>query len=293
MKTILIKSILYLSAKVPLRLVHLFGTWLGNVLMLIDNESKRIARINLAHCFSELENAQQQQLLRQTMQETCKTLLENGRVWRTNKTAFPDLIKAVYGEEHLQQGLAIGKGLILAIPHLGNWEMVGLYCSSHYLMTSLYRPPRLAGVDSLIREARERFGARLVPTNAKGVRALYQALSNNELVAILPDQDPRDSGGNFVPFFGIQTNTMTLLTRLAHKSQATVLCSYAERLPHGQGFTIHFTPVPTAFYQTDINTSITALNQIVEQSIRRIPAQYQWGYKRFRTRPQGEQDFYS
>ncbi len=292
MKAELIQGLLTLSARLPLRLNHLLGAALGRLALLTDNEQQRIAQINLARCFPELDQDAQRRLLHQSMCETGKLFFENGPLWLGDKAKFFDLVQAVHGEEHLRQGLEQGKGMILAVPHLGNWEVIGLYCSSRYPMTSLYRPPRLAALDPLIRRARERFGAKLVPTNAKGVRALYQALANNEIVAILPDQDPRDSGGCFAPFFGIQANTMTLLSRLINKSHATVVCCYAERLPQGHGFAIHFEPAPEGLYATDLQTAVAALNRMVEQAVRRLPAQYQWSYKRFRTRPAGERDFY-
>ncbi len=293
MRTKLIKLILFVSARLPLRINHLLGNLLGRLLMLTNNQQRRIAKRNLQRCFAGLTSKQQQKLLRRNMQETGKLLLESGRVWLTDKAGFYAMVQEVHGQQHLQQALAKGNGVILAIPHLGNWEVVGLYCSSQHTMTSLYRPPRLAGIDNLIRHARERFGAKLVPTNAKGVRALYQALSANELVAILPDQDPRDKGGLFAPFFGIQANTMTLLSRLSQKSNASVLCCYAERLPRGRGFAIHFLPAEPALYEKDASTSVATLNRMVEQAIRQIPEQYQWGYKRFRSRTEGEGNFYS
>ncbi len=293
MRAKLIKLILIVSAKLPLRLNHLVGSLLGKLLILIDNEQQRVARRNLQRCFPDLGDKQQQDLLRRSMQETGKILCESGRVWLTDKPDFFSMVQEIHGEHHLQQGMKKGNGVILAIPHLGNWEVIGLYCSSLYSTTSLYRPPRQAGIEDLIRHARERFGAKLVPTNAKGVRALFQALAANELVAILPDQDPRGKGGQFAPFFGIQANTMTLLSRLSQKSNAAVLCCYAERLPRGRGFAIHFLPADAELYEKDILTSATALNRMVEQSIRQIPDQYQWGYKRFRSRIEGDKDFYA
>ncbi len=293
MRAILIKLILIISARLPLRLSHWLGSLLGKLFMLIDNEQQRIARINLQHCFPDLSSKQQQDLLCRNMQETGKALFESGRVWLADEPKFFAMVQEVHGEQHLQQAMKKGNGVILAIPHLGNWEVVGLYCSSRYTTTSLYRPPRQEGIEDLIRHARERFGAKLVPTNAKGVRALFQALAANELVAILPDQDPRDKGGLFAPFFGVQANTITLLSRLSQKSNSAVLCCYAERLPRGHGFAIHFLPADGKLYEKDMHTSVTALNRMVEQCIRQIPDQYQWGYKRFRSRTEGEKDFYA
>ncbi|QKQ25246.1 lysophospholipid acyltransferase family protein [Candidatus Reidiella endopervernicosa] len=97
----------------------------------------------------------------------------------------------VEGESILNAAVERGKGIILALPHLGCWEMVGLYGADRMPMTSLYRPLRLGGLDQLVRSGRERNGATLVPTDASGIRSLYQALKRGELIAILPDQGAR------------------------------------------------------------------------------------------------------
>lgn len=292
MRAAWIKRLLRLSALLPLRLNHVIGAFLGRQMLHGDRTELRTAITNIKRCFPEFSESERQQLLRQSMIEMGKTISEMGLLWFGAPQRVQKLVHEVHGEALLKAGRERGKGVILVAPHLGNWELIGTYCSVRYPMTSLYRPPRQEGLEDVVRNARQRFGAKLVPTSAKGVRALYQSLSNNELTGILPDQDPGENGGQFAPFFGIQASTMTLLSRLAQKSGATVLCTWAERLPHGRGFALHFSPVPDAIYSDDMQTSVTALNQAVEAAIRQIPAQYQWGYKRFRTRPEGEREFY-
>lgn len=282
-----ITRLLRLSARLPLRLDHAIGAWLGRRALRDDRTEVRTARTNLALCFPQLDEAQRDHLLRQTMEEMGRTLAETGLLWFASRERVEGLVRAVHGEELLQAGLERGRGVILIAPHLGNWELIGAYCSLRYPMTSLYRPPKQEGLDEMVRHARQRFGAKVVPTNAKGVKALYQALGNNQISGILPDQDPGENGGEFALFFGIQANTMTLLSRLAQKSGATVLCAWAERLPRGRGFAIHFEPVDEEIHSADICASVTALNRAVEGAVRQAPAQYQWGYKRFKTRPPG------
>jgi len=135
-------------------------------------------------------------------------------------------------------------------------------------------------------------GATLVPTDASGVRALYKAVAKNQMIGILPDQDPGDEGGVFAPFFGVPANTMTLLPRLMQKTGAAVIFSYAERLPRGQGFHVHFLPAPADARTDELQQAAAALNLGVENCVRQSPAQYQWSYKRFKTRPPGETRFY-
>jgi KDO2-lipid IV(A) lauroyltransferase len=105
------------------------------------------------------------------------------------------------------------------------------------------------------------------------------------MTGILPDQQPRKDGGVFVPFFGIQAFTMTLLPKLALKTQATVIFAHAQRRSDGAGFDIVFSPADSAIYHADPVISATAMNKSVERCVMAAPSQYQWEYKRFRSRP--------
>jgi len=85
---------------------------------------------------------------------------------------------------------------------------------------------------------------------------------------------------------------MTLLARLVQQTGAPVFISYAERLAPGAGFRLHFlplTPAPGA----SVEEITAAVNAGVEACVRSLPQQYQWSYKRFKTRPAGETRFYT
>lgn len=287
-----IDRILRIFAALSLPLAHALGTVIGWGLILVPNDLRRISRINIPLCLPQLTPAQQRRLLRASLIEAGKTMSEAGALWLWPAARMLALVKAVSGEEYLRAALATGGGAILAVPHLGAWEMVGLYNSTRYPITSLYRPPRLAGIGELVRRSRERLGAKLVPVDAGGVRALYLGLARGELVGILPDQDPGPGNGVFAPLFGVQANTMALMSRLAIKSGAAVVFCYAERLSRGLGYHLHFIPTPPAINHAPVERSVAIMNDMVEQLVRQRPEQYQWGYKRFRTRPEGEAKIY-
>jgi KDO2-lipid IV(A) lauroyltransferase len=292
MRTFFVRQVFTVMSLLPLPVIHWFGNVVGRALMLFANDMRRVASINIQRCFPDWTIQQQRVLLAECLQETAKAILEVGVLWLQPLSRVLPLVREVSGQSLLSQAMAKGNGVILAIPHLGTWEVVGLYGSSHWPMTSLYRPPRQPSLNGIMHQGRERAGATLVPTDAGGVRALYKALDRGELVAILPDQDPGRVGGVFAPFFGMQANTMTLLARLASKTGATVLMAYAERLPKGRGYHLHFEETDAALITGDEIQQATRLNQAVEQCILQHPAQYQWGYKRFKTRPKGEARFY-
>jgi len=292
LRAVFIKGILYFSTLLPLPLAHTFGSALGWLMRVLPNRSRAVAQTNISLCFPELDASEQKQLVNASLKQMGKTLMETGILWLAGKARFDRLIVEVKGEQVLKQGLTKGRGVVVIAPHIGSWEAVGLFCAGRYPMTSLYKPPQIAALDKIVRHARERSGATLVPTDVQGVKALYKALNDNQVTGILPDQDPREGKRHFAPFFGIQANTMVLLSRLIRKTQAVPVLVFAERLSDGKGFCIHFEAVPEDISDHDLETSIQSLNQLVEKLVRRYPSQYQWAYKRFNRRPEGETYLY-
>jgi KDO2-lipid IV(A) lauroyltransferase len=287
--------LLRLLGALPLPLLHGIGVLSGQLFSVVPNRHRRITRRNLELCFPERSERQRALLLRQSLQETGKTFMETALMWCGSSRRILGLVREVEGEEQLQAALQRGKGVILAAPHLGSWELIGHYIAAgkpNAPITCLYKPPLNPSVEAAMREGRSHLGVKLAPTDVSGVKRLLSVLRGGEVAGILPDQDPSDGSGVFAPFFGIDANTMTLLPRLAAKSGATVLVSYAERLSWGRGYRLHFIPCDEAVNGRDPLAAATALNAAVEQAVRQCPAQYQWSYKRFRTRPEGEPNLY-
>jgi KDO2-lipid IV(A) lauroyltransferase len=148
-------------------------------------------------------------------------------------------------------------------------------------LTILYRVPQRPAFEQLLVDARGALGAEAVRAEASGVRLLFRRLKVGRMVGILPDQRPKGGEGVEVPFFGRPTVTMSLLTRLAHKTGAPVLLAAAERLPRGVGWTIRIEPAETAVADADPVVATAALNRGIEHLVAHQPAQYQWTYKRF------------
>ena len=285
-RRVLLVGLLRTTAKLPLPLAHVIGAGLGWLLWRIPGHSVRvIAERNLALCFPKWLRSERDGLLRWNLQETGKLLFELGSLWLWPGERVLNLVRdPVAGEEMLAEAVHQKTGAILLTPHLGSWEMAGLYYSSRYPLTILYRPSRL-GLDDLSRQGRGRLGGKVVATDPGGIRALLAALRDGEVLGILPDQDPGPEGGVFAPFFGIPASTMTLASRLALRTKAPVFLTWAERLPRGRGFRLHLRILPEVTAAQSLEQSVAALNQGVEAAVDALPAQYLWAYKRFKTRP--------
>ncbi|NKN33123.1 lysophospholipid acyltransferase family protein [Marichromatium bheemlicum] len=279
-----------LLARLPLRESHRLGNGLGWLLAHWPNRQRRNALINLALSFPEHDREQLLAQRNDTLREISKTYCEIAQLWLRPAEEALGLIREVRGAELLER--RDGKGLIVLSPHIGAWELAGLYLAEQGPTAIFYKPQKY--LDDLIRRARARSGATLAPITGKGIRVLIQALERGDYVGILPDQEPKaDKGAVFAPLFGIPAFTMLLVNRLARRTGVPVIFMFAERLSGEDGFRIHCIRAPEGIDSADDRVAARALNQGIEQCIRLCPSQYVWPYKRFRRRPEGWPKIYS
>jgi Kdo2-lipid IVA lauroyltransferase/acyltransferase len=293
MKEALLIVLLRLLALLPLSVARAVGRLMGRLCYAAQRRMAQTTVTNIALCFPALSAAEQQQLAQQSVQHTFQAICETGAVWLWPAERSLGLIKRVEGLPLLQAAVAAGKGALVLAPHLGNWEIFGLYLNACDCGQSsqLYQAPNSPALDKLIYQARSRAGARMVATDTKGVAELLKALRNGEIVGILPDQVPPESGGEFAPFFGVPALTMTLFNRLQQKTGARIVVGYAKR--EADGFAVIFREPAAEIYATDMRTALTALNQSIEAVVQEAPEQYQWEYKRFKRQPEGRPKLYA
>jgi KDO2-lipid IV(A) lauroyltransferase len=285
----LIRGLVRLMAGLPIGVLHQVGGWVGRGIQLWPNKQRRNALINIGLCFPQLDARAQTRLRNRNLREFGKTYLEIAYLWLRPAETVLALVREVRGGELLQR--RDGRGLIVLSPHLGAWELAGLYLASQGPTAIFYKPQKY--LDDLIRDSRARSGAALAPITAKGIRVLVQALERGDYVGILPDQEPKsDKGAVFAPFFGIPAFTMLLVNRLARKTGAPVVFMFAERRPQGDGFCIHCIRAPEGIDSDDDIEAATSLNRGIECCVAVCPEQYAWPYKRFRRRPDGSPGIY-
>lgn len=282
----LIERALRLLSWWPLPLLHAGGTLLGLLAWLLPNSARHTACVNVELCFPDWSRKRKQSLVRCSLRESAKTLLELGPLWYRPPAQLLQLIRRVEGADLVDSAIDSGRGLVIIAPHLGAWELLQIWVARRTKLHALYRPPRQTDLEELIVRARSRSGACFWPAKPGGVRALLKALHAGHAIGILPDQQPRGEGV-FAPFFGVPAKTMTLVGRLAARGQAPLVLGWAERLSLGRGYCLHWYALDENLRSPD-PTHALALNRAIEAVVRQYPCQYQWGYRRFSLRPDGE-----
>ncbi len=256
---------------------------LARLALLLDLPPARVTRINIALCFPELDAAAQRSLACESLAETTQLVFEIGDLYAGPLTALDAAADSASALAPLEAALAEGRGVLLLVPHFGNWEYLSVLLG-RYALTALYEPGHHPRLGEIIRQGRSRGGAVLVPTGSTGLRAVYRTLKAGGLAGILPDQVPAAVAGRYAPFFGRPALTMTLAHRLLLRTGAVPMLAGARR---GSGcFELSFTQLPEVA-QPDEARALAAMNAAIEALVRSAPAQYQWEYRRFRRPPAG------
>jgi KDO2-lipid IV(A) lauroyltransferase len=281
-------------APMPLWLARGIGALLGLIAAYIPTRELEVARINIDLCFAGEDASWRRRLLRRHYIETGKAFAETCGIWMTTDDRHLRKVRRVIGEELLQVARESGEGILLLVPHLGNWEIAGNWCTSRFPVTGMYKPGKYPEVDAIMRKGREKYMGVTVPTDASGVRAMVKTLAQGGCLFILPDHEPDPAmGGEYAPLFGVQAMTGTLTSKLAcGRRPVRVLALYARRLPWAQGWDVVFREADPQLRDPDLAVSLAAMNRTVEALIRECPEQYQWTYKRFKNRPPGEPPVY-
>ena len=275
----MIRLFLAFCSFLPLKANHSFGAFLGHLLFIFNSDVKNASRQNLKICFPNLDKDNQKALLKKSLIETGKNLTESGLIWNQSFKENVNLIRKINGEKYLEGS----KKTILLVPHIGCWEITGRVVAEKRKATFMYRPLRSVKQDEYLFARRNQGNLTMASADRSGILKIQRALSNGELVGILPDQDPGDEGGIMAPFFNKEVNTMTLLARLTQKHNAQVLMFWAKRLDKGRGYDLNFEPVNLSKDGDDLESCVKVMNRSIESLVKKIPEQYMWGYKRFKS----------
>jgi KDO2-lipid IV(A) lauroyltransferase len=203
------------------------------------------------------------------------------------------------GFEHLENAFARGKGIVIAISHVGSWEFLSFlsrYISPHrgFVIVKKIRNPYL---DHEINRLREIMGVTVLPKDTSS-RTVLEMLKKNNIVAVLIDQWAGPEG-TWTAFFGKSTSTTTIPARLGYKLGCAVIpCScirtgkarYEIQIQEPVEFPEKNTPGLNSgarfLRKETAEIAVTdALNRRLEEQIRKYPDQWTWGHHRWKEKP--------
>lgn len=278
-----------LAAHLPFPVQIALGRVLGGFAYWLMPGRRRIARTNINLCFPELDARARRRLLRAHFQSLGIGVIETAMSWWAPADRLRGLAR-IEGLEHLHAALDHGRGVILLSAHFTTLEIGGRLLALHAPFHVLYRPHKNAAFEAAMQTARARHFEKAISRD--DMRGMLRSLKANLPVWYAPDQNYGREHSIFVSFFGIPASTITATARLARISGAQVVPFFQERLPGAAGYRLRLHPALENFPTDDDAADTQRINDLIEAEIRKLPAQYLWAHRRFKTRPLGEPPVY-
>lgn len=205
---------------------------IGFLIIYVPNSRARVAFSNIKHCFPNLPKSE----IREIAYESAKRMVEMGLfVLASPYIGEKELKKRIRISEFLNSEIAKlqenPRPLVLMIPHFCMMESITMLPMLSPLKMPqtgvFYRPFDNDGIESWVKETRERYGIHLL-SRKDGLFAANDFLKNKGCVGVLFDQDA-GAAGALSPFFGRLASTSEIAEILAHRWRSGVAVVWAKR----------------------------------------------------------------
>ena len=285
--TYILVAFLWLLHWLPLPVLRGLGWLLGRFLFVVGRERREVALINLRLCFPDKTEAEREMLARQHFVAFCRAVLDRTLGWWASRERLERIVR-ISGVEHLTD--PDGKPVILLSPHFVGLDAGATRISMYVVGCSVYSNQKNPVFNKLLYDGRMRFSNTVLLSRQDGMRKIVKAMKGGHQFYYLPDMDFGPKESIFVPFFGVQAATIPAVSRLVRLTGAKVVACITRQVP--DGYEVEVMPAWENFPGESVEADTAYVNQFIESQVLRMPEQYFWLHKRFKTRPAGEQRFY-
>lgn len=289
-RSALIAGLLRLVALIPLGPALRLGGWGGALAYRLFGGTRRLALRHLGQAFPEKSEAERQAIARQMFVNLGRSAMELTAI-RSYDDRLPSYME-IQGRPVLDAAVARGRGIVFVTGHLGNWELMAR------LVARIGRPVSAVakrGGDARLMGLIERWRLEggvttLWREDPSTARALLKVFKENKVLGILVDQDTSVQG-IWVPFFGRPAYTPRAPADLALRSGAPVLVGTSHRKGPGPGDGFAFEVTEVAYdpkpadREGEVHRLTAACQAVMEDAIRRHPADWVWMHERWKTQP--------
>jgi len=274
----------------PKKLQYALGRIIGRLFYRLGKRRRHITEVNIKLCFPEFSATQQTLLVKQVLEENVIGFIETAVCWYRSP-AYSQKHLTIEGLENLQAAKALGKGVLLVGAHYTTLDLGDLLATSVTELDAMYRPHNDPAIDKVIRGSREKFCGQIIDKN--NMRGMIKCIKSGHVFWYAPDQDYGRDVSVFAPFFGISAATIKITAKIAKLCDCPVVVFSHHRKADDSGYIVSFNKALDNYPSGDDVADATMVNSAIEAEIRKYPAQYMWVHRRFKTRPEGEADFYS
>ncbi len=212
--------------------------------ILVNRKGKSVTRLssNLARVKPELNSSELAELTLAGMRSNLRYWFDTFRISDWSKERILTTVTAVH-DEYLFDPYNSGKGLIVALPHAGNWDHAGAYfCARGVRLTTVVEHVKPEKLFRKFLDLRQKMGMEALDLDSRVIAKLAQRLREGKLIALVADRDLSQSGIE-VDFFGGKARMPAGPALLSIQTGAPLITAYVSYLP--SGIRVEFdSPVP-------------------------------------------------
>ena len=187
------------------------------------------------------------------------------------------------GWENLERAVKMGKGVILASGHIGNWELAAKYIAANYKFAAVFKTQRNKLFDKYNNELRENCNVTLINMK-KALRPILKYLKKNYIITILTDQNA-GKNGVLTDFLGHNASTYVGAAKISVKTGCPIVPAYSIKRDDGTHLYFFEEMILPDDHENTL-ASIKDFTELISKSIEKYiieyPSQWFWVHRRWR-----------
>ena len=272
---------------IPFQFQVILGKVIGKLIYPFMKKLRETAYSNISNCFPEKKQPQVTLLVKQHFDAIGISLFETANAYYGSDRKIKKLL-SINNKHFFSDALKDEGGIILLCSHFMPLMLGSRALLLENTIANIYRPQNNKLFDKVMVKGYTKNGAVMI--KSKDTRSILKAIKNSLPIWYAPDQDLGINNSVFAPLFGIETATASATARLAKNNNTRVIPYSFIRTKHG--YEMSFDKPIKNYPSNDPIKDATTTNRILENQIIKAPEQYLWIHRRFKTRPNGQENFY-
>ena len=272
---------------IPFQFQVILGKAIGKLIYPFMKKLRETAYSNISNCFPEKKQPQVTLLVKQHFDAIGISLFETANAYYGSDRKIKKLL-SINNKHFFSDALKDEGGIILLCSHFMPLMLGSRALLLENTIANVYRPQNNKLFDKVMVKGYTKNGAVMI--KSKDTRSILKAIKNSLPIWYAPDQDLGINNSVFAPLFGIETATASATARLAKNNNTRVIPYSFIRTKHG--YEMSFDKPIKNYPSNDPIKDATTTNKILENQIIKAPEQYLWIHRRFKTRPDGQENFY-
>jgi len=272
---------------IPFSAQVFIGKFIGKAIYPFMSKWRSTAYSNISHCFPEKKQAQVNTLVKNHFEAIGISLFETANAYYASDKKINKLL-TINKEQYFTEALKQEGGIIILCAHFMPLMLGSRALLINHTIANIYRPQNNKLFDQAMVKGYKKNGAVMIKST--DTRSIIKAINNSLPIWYAPDQDLGENNSVFAPLFGIQTATASATARLSKNNKTRVIPYSFIRT--SKGYEMSFEKPLSGFPSNDPIIDATITNKILEKQINKNPEQYLWIHRRFKTRPEGAENFY-